>query len=550
MAFYFIGVDVGTSSARAIVIDRAGRVLGAADAAIEIHHPRPDYYEQSTDDIWRQCCASVKAAIAAAAIDPLLVAGIGFDATCSLVALDGDYTPVSLSVSGDTKWNVIMWMDHRAAKETTDINAMGHPVLKVSGGALSIEMEIPKLLWVSGNMPSSFDQAAHWFDLPDYLTWRASGSLARSECSLACKWTYLPTALAQSMGREPGFQADFLESIGLSGINARLLGPEGAARQVGGTVGHLTAASARELGLHEAVAVGVSMIDAYAGALATISHPTSPIANNLALIAGTSACHIAISPANAPVFVPGVWGPYEGVLLPGTFAMEGGQSAAGKMVDHLIAMHPAATTVRALAESRQRTVYAELNAQLEQLAIDRGCQLDELARDMHVYPDFHGNRSPLSDPTLRGGVVGLSLDASSESLAIVYLAALHALALQTRHIIAVANESGFRIQRICMSGGLVNNSLAVRIMADAVGVPVGVAAEPDTAVVFGAAVLGAAAAPGVFQSLTDAMSSLCQSGDEVTPTKDPALVSLFEKKHRAFHAMLDAQLAIREIMKA
>src|SRR5277367_5267445 len=110
----FIGIDVGTGSARAGVFTARGRMLGQSSHPIRMWKPKPDFVEQSSDDIWRACCLAVKEAMQCSSTKVGDVRGIGFDATCSLVALDADGRPVSLSPTKRREQNVIVWMDHRA----------------------------------------------------------------------------------------------------------------------------------------------------------------------------------------------------------------------------------------------------------------------------------------------------------------------------------------------------------------------------------------------------------------------------------------------------
>ena len=113
---FFIGIDVGTSSARAGIFDAAGNLRGAAKHAITTWREAGDIVEQSSADIWSAVCACVRDAVAASAIAPEAVAGIGFAATCSLVVVRRDGSPLPVGPSGDANRNVIVWMDHRAAK--------------------------------------------------------------------------------------------------------------------------------------------------------------------------------------------------------------------------------------------------------------------------------------------------------------------------------------------------------------------------------------------------------------------------------------------------
>ena len=182
-------MDVGTGSARAGVFDAAGRMLGSAKQDIRTWREAGDIVEQSGDDIWAAVSASVRKSVKAAAIDPGNVAGIGFDATCSLVVVGSEGRALPVGPSGDPARNIIVWMDHRATEQAERINRLKSPVLDYVGGVISPEMETPKLLWLAEHMPATFGNAWQFFDLADFLTWRASGSLARMLPSLALRMT-------------------------------------------------------------------------------------------------------------------------------------------------------------------------------------------------------------------------------------------------------------------------------------------------------------------------------------------------------------------------
>src|ERR1700704_326283 len=191
MRHAFIGIDVGTSSARAGVFDEKGSLLATARHPITVWHEAGSVVEQSSSEIWAACAASVRAAMVEAAIAPSAVKGVGFDATCSLVVLDAGANSLTVSSSGDERRNVIVWMDHRATAEARRINETQDDVLRYVGGSISPEMEIPKLLWLKRYLPSSYGAAGHFFDLADYLSFRATGSSARSMCTVTCKWNFL-----------------------------------------------------------------------------------------------------------------------------------------------------------------------------------------------------------------------------------------------------------------------------------------------------------------------------------------------------------------------
>src|SRR6266481_4339358 len=208
----FIGIDVGTSSARAGVFDENGVLLATARHPITVWHEAGSVVEQSSSEIWSACAASVRAAMGEAAIPPSAVKGLGFDATCSLVVLDAAADPLTVSASGDERRNVIVWMDHRAIAEARQVNDTHDDVLRYVGGSISPEMEIPKLLWLKRHLPSTYQAAGHFFDLADYLSFRATGSTARSMCTLACKWNYL--------AHERRWSGSYFERVGLGDLAA------------------------------------------------------------------------------------------------------------------------------------------------------------------------------------------------------------------------------------------------------------------------------------------------------------------------------------------
>ena len=156
-----------------------GHLLASHSHPILIFHPKPNFYQHSSADIWAAVCTAVTSALHLAqqrspAFTPAAVKGIAFDATCSLVVLGEDNAPVTVSPGGEAEQNVIVWMDHRAEAETAAINATHHEVLRFVGGGLSVEMEIPKLLWLKRHLPDSFKAAQRFLDLADFLSYRAT----------------------------------------------------------------------------------------------------------------------------------------------------------------------------------------------------------------------------------------------------------------------------------------------------------------------------------------------------------------------------------------
>lgn len=532
-----IGVDVGTGSARAGVFGLDGAMRASAVRPIRAWRPRADFVQQSSDDIWQAVRDAVRDARAEAGAAS--VRGIGFDATCSLVVLDENGRPLSVDPEGDPAQDIILWADHRAGAEADFINRGDHAVLRYVGGRISLEMQMPKLLWLKRHAPDTWRRARHFLDLPDYLTFRATGALSRSLCSTVCKWTYL--------GHESRWDEAYFRAIGLDDIADEGFGRIGTAiLPMAAPVGAgLSAEAAAEFGLAQGIPVGTSAIDAHAGGIGVIGAALdgappddAAFARRLALIGGTSSCHMAVS--RAPRFVRGVWGPYFSAMIPGFWLNEGGQSATGALIDHIVTTHAAYPALAEAARQRGVTIYDELNGMIA----DMEREAAPLAADLHVFPDFHGNRSPRADATLRGMISGLPLSARPEDCARLYLATIQAIAYGTRHIVETMNRDGYRIDTIFATGGGTKNPIFLREHADATGCRIVLPAEPE-AVLLGSAILGAVAG-GFFPDLRTAMAAMSRAGRIIEP--DILTAPWHDRKYAVFQRMHDDQKAYRKLM--
>lgn len=539
---------------------------------ITTFNPKHNVYEQSTSNIWSSITTCVHNILKQANLTPEQIKGIGFDATCSLVVLDKQGLPQSVDEQSnyqDNNLNVMLWADHRAIDQANRINATHHDVLRYVGNTISPEMEIPKTLWLKENLPSEkWDSIGQLMDLPDFLTYRATGSTGRSTCSLTCKCSYLPRLVGQ------GWEPSYFKAIGLECLVqenfARLGGNDidgddkKKVLEAGDPVGSgLTEKAAKELGLLPGTPVGSAIIDAYAGAVATLGASSSDTERNnmlnsldqslktngpsrLAIICGTSSCHITMS--SSPIFVPGVWGPYRSVMVSDMFCAEGGQSSTGQLIDFIVNTHPALEDAQNKSTELGQNIYAFLSQHLVTLQNQQGLKhLEDLTRHLHIYPDFHGNRSPLADPTLRGTIVGVSLDKSIDDLALRYLATLQAIACQTHHIIETLNEQGYTIDTLCMSGGLCKSPLFIQILADVTQCRVIMPESIDGAVVIGAAFLGAKAS-GLSSDLWEIMVKLGRAGSTVFPNKDKEIQEINRRRYKVFFALLGDQKKYRQIM--
>lgn len=559
---HYIGIDVGTGSARACVIDSTGDIKALATENIGLWQPETGYYEQSTTDIWRCICQCVQRALDQHNIDPTTVRGIGFDATCSLAVFAHD-TDEPVPVTGPNfqndgnDRNVILWLDHRPVDETEKINATGHNLLRYVGGKMSIEMEIPKVLWLKNNMPPELFDRCKFYDLADALTHLATGNETRSFCSTVCKQGYVPVGVDGSV---KGWQEDFYETIGLGdlakdnfkrvggvdGVNGRYL-------SAGELVGTLSEKAGNQLGLPAGIAVGSGVIDAYAGWVGTVGakvnlgsaeldtaapkNDMSQAFSRLAAVAGTSTCHLAMS--KEPVFVNGVWGPYRDVLLPDYWMAEGGQSATGELLKHVLETHPAYNETMSMAESFNTSIYEYLNSHLEEMQEKIGAPtISYLGRHFFFYGDLWGNRSPIADASMTGAVIGLSSDRSMDGLALYYYATMEFIAMQTRQIVETMNSAGHSITSIFMSGSQCQNKILMELMATTCAMPVLIPRYVHAAVVHGAAMLGAKAASADAEGRTEAlwsiMDRMSKPGKITRPGKNEGEKRLLDVKYKVF----------------
>jgi FGGY-family pentulose kinase/HAD superfamily hydrolase (TIGR01509 family) len=506
-------VDVGTSSARAGIIDGAGQFLARAELPFGMRRADGTVFEHDSEEIWSAVCGSVREAVNSCGASPAEVVGISFDATCSLVVRDAVGGQVTVSTTGEDRYDTISWMDHRAQSEAAEATATGHTLLSHLGGVMSPEMQTPKLMWLKRHLPQSWARAHHLFDLSDFLSWRASGSVARSQCTLTCKWAYLPHA--------GGWQHDLLAHVGLADLVKRGGLPD-QATPIGEAVGTLTQAAAAALGLTTACKVGMGLIDAHAGALGVIGRGPVSVAGQLTLVGGTSSCVMALSPDPRPIV--GVWGPYMGAVLPGHWLNEAGQSATGSLLEHIVRSHPA-------GGEPTSQLHGAILLHIAELRVAEG---DAFAPRLHVLPDFHGNRSPLGEPRAKGVVSGLTLDESFDGLCRLYFRTAVAIALGVRHILEALHEGGYDTARMHLTGGHLHNPLLVELYADATGATLDIPDAID-ATLLGTAIAAAVAA-GLHADLASGATTMRSGFIERAP--NASLRAAYDHDYTIFGEML------------
>lgn len=521
MGKYLVAVDVGTGSARAGVFDPRGLTLGRSAVPIAMKVSGGRFAEHDSEDIWKAVCRAVKGARDEAGIAAADVAAIGFDATCSLVVRDAEGRPLSVALEGEPGWDTIAWLDHRAVEEGESLTALGGEAVRHSGGTISPEMQMPKLRWLKRHLPDIWASAGMIFDLADFLSWRATGSLQRSICTLTAKWNYLGHT-------EEGWNREELTRWGLEDLGARSGITEQPAA-IGAAIGPLTAAAAEELGLTPSTVATAGMVDAFAGQLALVgAEPAAP--GQVGLIGGTSSCLMRLS--RSPQYTPSFWGPYRDVLLPGWWAIEGGQSATGALLDHIVRTHG-----NGLEPSPG--THALVLDRIEQLIDAHG---DRFGAGIHVLPDFHGNRAPLADARATGVIHGLTLDGSFDGMCAIYYRAMVSLALGVRQILELMSFDA-PVTTIHLGGGHAKNGLLARLYADATRCQVAISAGEE-AMLLGTA-MAAAAAGGIHPSLAEACRAMARPATLVEPNEIRA--GELDRDYRIFLRMQEHRRELSEI---
>lgn len=544
-----VGLDFGTNSVRAIVVDCAdGQLLGSAvsgypsgDHGVLLDAADPHLARQNPADYAVGLEAAVREALAAARMGHDLpadgVIGIGVDATASTpLPVDEENRPLAL----DPAWrdrlaaHAWLWKDHTATEEAVEITetARAHAPEYVApiGGTYSPEWFWSKIWRCRNVAPDVFDAAASWVELCDYVPSLLAGvtrpaDIARSVCAAGHKGLY-----SESWGGLP--DDAFLSRLdpALAALRARLYERAYPADR---PAGHLSAAWAERLGLRQGLPIAMGIIDAHAGAIGA-----GVRTGTLVKIIGTSTCDIAIGPPGVAIDdVPGISGIVNGSVIPGCYGLEGGQAAVGDLLRWW---------VERVCEG-DATLHDVLTSEAARLAPG---QSGLLALDWN-----NGNRNVLMDQRLTGLLVGQTLHTSRAE---IYRALIEATAFGARVIIERLREHGVPIERVVCCGGIAEkNPLFLQVYADVIGQPMllaGSAQAPALGAAIAAAVAAGADAGGYdrFEAAQERMTS--PETERFTP--DPAahgaydeLFALYRELHDAFGGVAGAPSDLGSVMK-
>lgn len=503
---YTVGVDFGTESGRAVLVEVAtGKEISTAvypyqNGVIDEVLPgtkirlEPDWALQDPEDYIRTFKRAIPTVLKQSGVDPADVIGIGIDFTaCTMLPVKADGTP--LCVLPEFRRNphawVKLWKHHAAQPEADKINdtarKMGEAWLNRYGGKISSEWFFSKILQILDEAPEIYAAADRLLEAADWVVWQLAGEEKRNSCTAGYKAMW---SKREGFPHNQYFAAldPRLERVIDEKMSRRIY-------PIGDCAGGLTPQAAKWTGLRSGTAVAIANVDAHVSVPAAMV--TEP--GRMVMIMGTSICHMVLGRDTRNV--EGMCGVVEDGIIPGLFGFEAGQSGVGDIfawfVDNAVppAYHAAA---------RKRKVDLHKLLELEAAKLKPG-ESGLLALDW-----WNGNRSVLVDVDLTGLLLGATLFTKAPE---IYRALIEATAFGTRVIVEAFDQNGVPVNELVACGGLPEkNKLLMQIYADVTGREIKVAASKQTpalgSAMFGAVAAGRAA--GGYDSIFEAAQRMAR----------------------------------------
>lgn len=511
MATYAIGVDYGTESGRAVLVnvqtgeEVATAVHPYADGVIDEHLPgsnRPlphDFALQNPQDYIEVLKVTVPQVLRESGVSADDVIGIGTDFTaCTMLPVKADGTPLCFLPEwrhNPYAW-VKLWKHHAAQPQANQLNEMarqmGEEWLKWYGGKISSEWLIPKIWETAEKAPEVYAAADKFVEAADWIVWQMTGEEKRNACTAGYKAIW---------NKQKGYpRNEFFAALhpALADVVETKLSRE--IYPLGQKAGGLTAEMARLIGLNPGTAVPIGNVDAHVSAPA--SAVTQP--GQMVMIMGTSTCHILIGDQER--VVEGMCGVVEDGVVPGLFGYEAGQSCVG---DHFAWFVDNGVPLAYYEEARARGLT------VHQLLEEKAAAQKPGAHGLVALDWWNGNRSILVDVDLTGLIVGMTLATKPED---IYRALIEATAYGTRIIIESFEKSGVPVTELVAAGGLPGrNQLLMQIYADVTGRTIQVTGTAQAGA-FGSAMfaaVAAGAAAGGYDSIVEAAANMARLQDVV-----------------------------------
>jgi L-ribulokinase len=503
---YSIGVDFGTESGRAVLVDVAnGKELansvykythGVIDETLPVEgNPvqlEPDWALQDPEDYIRTFKNTIPAVLQQSGIDPADVIGVGIDFTaCTMLPTLADGTPLCVLSKyrrSPHSW-VKLWKHHAAQPEADRINAtarkMGEGWLDRYGGKISSEWFFSKVLQILDEAPEIYQAADRMLEGADWVVWQLTGVETRNSCTAGYKAIW---------SKREGFpQKSFFAALDPRLENVVDEKMTRDIQPIGNRAGSLTEKAAKWTGLKPGTAVAIANVDAHVAVpAATVTEP-----GRMVMIMGTSICHMVLG--SDEHLVPGICGYVEDGIIPGFFGYEAGQSCVG---DHF------AWFVENCVPAAYEREAKERNLDIHQLLEEKAARVKPGESGLLALDWWNGNRSVLVDVDLTGLLIGATLATRAEE---IYRALIEATAYGTRVIVESFERNGVPVRELVACGGLPEkNKLLMQIYADVTGREIKVTASKQTPAL-GSAMFGAVAAgkeAGGYDTIFDAAKSM------------------------------------------
>ena len=498
MSRYSIGVDFGTLSGRAVLVDVSdGRI--AAQSVREYSHGvmssvlpsgkklGSDWALQHPMDYLDVFYETIPDVLNKSGVDKKDVIGISVDFTaCTMLPLDESFMPLCFleEYRDEPHAYVKLWKHHAAQEQANRLNETaarrGEDFLARYGGKISSEWLIPKIMQILDEAPGIYERTHTFAEAADWVTYMLCGSFVRNACTAGYK------ALWHKRRGYPS--TEFFKALDprLERLTEEKLA--GEIIPTGRRVGYLTAAMAEKLGLHTGVAVAAANVDAH------VSLPAAGITEpgKLLMIIGTSTCDILLGDEEKTV--EGMCGVVEDGVIEGFFGYEAGQSCVGDHFDWFVG----SCVPKNLLEEAEKA-----GAGIHDYLTEKAARLSVGQSGLVALDWFNGNRSVLVDADLTGLIVGMTLQTRPEE---IYRALIEATAYGKRMIIEAFESAGVPIDEMFACGGISwKNRLMMQIYADVTNRSIGISACEQTpalgAAMFGAVAAGKAA--GGYDSITD-----------------------------------------------
>lgn len=506
MGKYTVGVDFGSESGRAIVVDISdGSTLatsvypyrnGVIDRRLPVEGDPvrlpPEWALQDPEDYLRVFQTTIPEVLRLSAIDPADVIGVGIDFTaCTMLPTTADGTPLCLlpDLRREPHAWVKLWKHHAAQPEADRINEVarqrGEAWLDRYGGRISSEWFFAKSLQILDEAPHVYARAERLIEAADWVVWQLTGQETRNVCTAGYKAMWSASGGFPPRDYLAALHPDFADVV-----DTRMSRDLAA---LGSRAGGLSEEAATWTGLRAGTAVAVANVDAH------VAVPAATVveAGRMVMIMGTSTCHMVMSAEERQV--PGMCGYVKDGILPGFFGYEAGQSAVG---DHFGWFVEHAVPERYHQEARERGMDIHVLLQEKGAALAVG-ESGLLALDW-----WNGNRSVLVDTGLSGLLVGATLATTAEE---IYRALVEATAYGTRMIMETFEANGVPINDVVACGGLAEKSpLLMQIYADVTGRPFQISGSDQTPALGSAmhAAVAAGPAAGGYATIQDASRAM------------------------------------------